>query len=954
MIKSVLSKIRSNIWMFVCLIIGSLLITGILSNIPMYTGGTLRQMLSIDMDRYEEENGVPPGQMYFTAKIPSSYFGMSRVKMFEEVRTRVIDGVAKTEASIINQYEQIVADRLAPVDRSGDFEFTTSYSIASISGVESHITIIEGEWYSETAEDGVLDVLLSDSEYLSIGQIEFGKIYEFYSTAINGGAPIRIRPVGTFTINDPEDPYWYKLEGMFNRKMIAARPAFESVFFTNSGAEMLSGIDVYVNLSFEGMSIENLSSFVSYYSDLFRYAREFGIGRGSLNLNCVSLLNAYISRSTELQMSLWVLNVPVIAMLAFYMVMVTKMIIEEDRNEISTFKSRGAKTGQIFVRYAIECGFISIFAIVIGPLLGFVAAKTIGSASGVLEFNSRDKMIVHLDASAYLYAIVACVIFAAMILFPALAATRKTIVNLKQRRARKSRMTFWEKSFLDVIFLVVAVGLFFIYKRTGGFNSNGTVDPIVYIISSLFILGSGLLFLRIYPFVIALIFKIIKRLLPPSVYSAFIQVSRGGNDYRFLMLFLVMTIAVGIYSSSSARIINNNVEETVLYRYGADAVVSPDFSEYKPYEFYEDGSHALIPEPFRSYPVENFTSKDYIENVSRVAYANNTIVRDVFDYRWYGDVSIMAIDPYEFAQISWCGESLNGLHWYHYLNAMELSPISVLISKDLAKQANAKPGDFIEVDINGSNQYGFEGWPSMSCYVAAVIDYWPTALSGLGSGLRYESVGAMSSSFIIMNFDYLYSVRNTTDFKLFMSLNEEARAGEDEFVEMLMRDGLIKSGKELNVYRPDIMEAEKSDSLLKGLNGSYSIGFISTLIVAFVGFLIYWIMNVRKRKLQFGILRAMGLTKGKLTAMLTWEHLLTTGMSVLMGILIGTLTVRIYTPLLKIAYADSVLPLEVVSNLSDNLKIYTVVALMLVTGIAVLAVFINKLKINEAVKIGEE
>ncbi|MBO7659602.1 MAG: FtsX-like permease family protein, partial [Clostridia bacterium] len=134
----------------------------------------------------------------------------------------------------------------------------------------------------------------------------------------------------------------------------------------------------------------------------------------------------------------------------------------------------------------------------------------------------------------------------------------------------------------------------------------------------------------------------------------------------------------------------------------------------------------------------------------------------------------------------------------------------------------------------------------------------------------------------------------------------------------------------------------------------YSIGFVSTLTVAFVGFLIYWIMNVRNRKLQFGILRAMGLTKGKLTLMLIIEHILTTGVSVLMGILIGALTVKIYTPLLKIAYSGSALPLEIVFNRSDNLKIYAVVIAMLVTGIVVLSMFINKLKINEAVKIGEE
>ena len=88
--------------------------------------------------------------------------------------------------------------------------------------------------------------------------------------------------------------------------------------------------------------------------------------------------------------------------------------------------------------------------------------------------------------------------------------------------------------------------------------------------------------------------------------------------------------------------------------------------------------------------------------------------------------------------------------------------------------------------------------------------------------------------------------------------------------------------------------------------------------------------------------------------MLVIEHLLTTGASVLMGVVIGAVTVRIFAPLLKIAYKDSLLPLDIVFNRSDNLKIYAVVLAMLISGIIVLSLFIRKLKINEAVKIGEE
>lgn len=48
------------------------------------------------------------------------------------------------------------------------------------------------------------------------------------------------------------------------------------------------------------------------------------------------------------------------------------------------------------------------------------------------------------------------------------------------------------------------------------------------------------------------------------------------------------------------------------------------------------------------------------------------------------------------------------------------------------------------------------------------------------------------------------------------------------------------------------------------------------------------------------------------------------------------------------------LPLTLSYNNADNIKIYIIVAIMIVSGIAVLSEYINRLKINEAVKIGEE
>src|SRR5690606_40204859 len=83
-----------------------------------------------------------------------------------------------------------------------------------------------------------------------------------------------------------------------------------------------------------------------------------------------------------------------------------------------------------------------------------------------------------------------------------------------------------------------------------GNPSDLMIDPILFFIPALFIIGLGLIVLRIYPWILMGIYKIGERFWPVSLYSTFLQVSRSSRQYQFLMLFLVMTIGIGVFSRS--------------------------------------------------------------------------------------------------------------------------------------------------------------------------------------------------------------------------------------------------------------------------------------------------------------------------------------------------------------------------------------------------------------------
>jgi putative ABC transport system permease protein len=148
----------------------------------------------------------------------------------------------------------------------------------------------------------------------------------------------------------------------------------------------------------------------------------------------------------------------------------------------------------------------------------------------------------------------------------------------------------------------------------------------------------------------------------------------------------------------------------------------------------------------------------------------------------------------------------------------------------------------------------------------------------------------------------------------------------------------------------------RNDPMNQGINGALTLGFIMIMLVCTLGFLIYWILSIRSRILQFGIFRAMGLTQRNVLEIIIWEQLLISGIAIVAGICIGGITSDYFVPLLQLVYskAEQVPPFRVVAFREDYLRIYAVVGAMLCVGIFILRTFIGHLKIDQALKLGED
>ena len=94
-----------------------------------------------------------------------------------------------------------------------------------------------------------------------------------------------------------------------------------------------------------------------------------------------------------------------------------------------------------------------------------------------------------------------------------------------------------------------------------------------------------------------------------------------------------------------------------------------------------------------------------------------------------------------------------------------------------------------------------------------------------------------------------------------------------------------------------------------------------------------------------------------LTNVLTYnEQFFITGISVGVGVLVGMLASRFFVPLIQIAYssADQVIPIEIISQSDDYVRLFSVIGLAILLCMAVLGGLISKIKISQALKLGED
>ena len=143
--------------------------------------------------------------------------------------------------------------------------------------------------------------------------------------------------------------------------------------------------------------------------------------------------------------------------------------------------------------------------------------------------------------------------------------------------------------------------------------------------------------------------------------------------------------------------------------------------------------------------------------------------------------------------------------------------------------------------------------------------------------------------------------------------------------------------------------------ILLGLFGVLSVGFLAAAFLTVLGFLLYALFSFRRRFIELGTLRAIGLSPGQMTTFVAWELAFLILLGLGAGTLIGTLISNLFIPYLQIGAGATAMipPFDVEIAWPAIMRIYLLFGVLFLVALSILAGFLLRMKIFQAIKLGE-
>ncbi len=719
------------------LLLGCILLVATAVSFPLYQEAAYNRMLQDEFNYYLSSTGKWPAVFNMTIASRRDKGGTTITTM-EELMPELYEELGVQEKMSVCYYHfsrNQIHSTLERIDAEG-----LSVRMGAKSDLNDHIKILSGSNYSESgyADNGAIEAVISQKCMVDIGLL-VGETIEFDQLVGPDQEPIRLKIVGVFDKAEENDYYWQDDFGTTSDMCFINMDVFRKLF-TGENAEKYTIICNYIAM-FEYSDITSERANYVYNTAVY-YDEESGFSTVIATPPFMEVFEKYFNKHARISATLTILQVPVLIMLAAFLLMISGQMYEMEKNEISVIKSRGSSRAQIFRLYLYQGMVLTGLGTVLGIPLGMAMSKLLGAARTFLAFDFSEQLDVKFSLYSGAYALGAVLLALICLTIPAIKHSKVSIVNLKQQNAI-AKKPLWEKLYLDIILIGVSAYGYYSFSRTNATDmaenvlNSKSLDPLLYLSSSIMIIGLGLLFLRLKTVFLKGLFAVGKKHWSPANFVSFTENVKNGRKQHLIMLFLIMTVSLGMYHSTVAGTIVENALKNTEYIDATDVIIKEVWTEVRDQqgkstgEFYEPDSSKYLSAPF----IKKFTKVVYDERASVGAGKGSTLI------------TLLGIHTREFGEITWVDKGLNGEHYYKLLNKLAETPSGILVSSNFRDQLGYKLGDSLDIRNYGNK--------SASGKIVGFFDYWPgyapTSLVQRPDG----SVENKSNYMVVANINYI-------------------------------------------------------------------------------------------------------------------------------------------------------------------------------------------------------
>ena len=768
---------------------------------------------------------------------------------------------------------------------------------------------------------------------------------------------------------DINDPYWAKTLSDMGDVIFVSQDVFDEMMQYYS-EDNISYSD-FLMLDYRQINTENASLYDG-YMEQFKDADKL------YNDNIRDTLDGFFTQQKTIKLMLWALELPCLVLLILFIRMISAQILSLEENDILVLRSRGATKLQVFILYLQQSGIIAFAGCVLGIVLGYIMCRAAASTDGFLRFTAKDIGTYKFVWQMLVYAVAAAVIMVLFITVPVWKKSKDAISERSSRGRISKKKPLWEKCFIDVILLALSAYLLYNYNKQKSTLAisvleNRSIDPVMILDNSLFIFAAALLCVRLTGLIILLVDRLFKKHFSPAMYASFLQLKRTRYNQGFLAVFLIMTVAGGIFDANMARTMNSNMEKRIVYNVGCDAIYNEDFRLRIQYN--KDGSvNWMYDEPdFGKY--ESLKNEGICDGVTRVLEDERVDISAGSGS--VSDAYLMAINTKEFGETAKLqsdqNDDINDAHWFNYLNELAKEPDGVIISSNLAKDLGLKVGDslnysrYVPKDVGDDEIYASE-----DAKVCAIVKSFPGYERYTYETDADGNVTEHERYLIVANYATVVEKFGMTPYSVWMNLSKgktvddivgylggENSENSDSTVDNLTDTQSEKVQSE--IYRnitsaQQLIDENKNSATVQITNGMFTLSFILSLIVCSVGFLLYWVMTLKQRELQFGIYRAMGMRMREVKAMLLNEQIFLSFLPLLAGAGIGIAATAMFVRLISIIYLPQKhnIGVNVYIYPSDMLELTGVLFVAVAVCYVVISRLLKSMKIAQALRLGED